>query len=82
MEEKKRIYSMYFEVIVSSKDKNKEEVKGMIEDQLDDMFGAENYTTVDIAELTQDEIIELETSVNGIREIDTITDERISDELG
>lgn len=37
---------MYVEILASGEDE--EAVRGVVEDELDDMFGAENYTTHDI----------------------------------
>ena len=53
---------MYVELIV--KGDSEGQVMGAIEDKLDEMFGAENYETHEIREMTEDEIIEYETGIN------------------
>lgn len=90
MTKSKKTFSVYIEIIATGD--NLETVRGVIEDQMDDMFGAENYKTHDVCELTEDEIIELETGVNDdfdeddcgecIDDIPPLEDEKASDELG
>lgn len=58
-----KVYCVYVEII--AKGDNEEQVKGGIEDALDESFGAENYTTFQVQELTLDEIIELENGFIG-----------------
>lgn len=53
---------MLVEFVIASEDK--ETAQGVVEDILDEQFGAENYSTFSINEMTEDQIIEHDTGIH------------------
>jgi len=90
--QEEKTFTVYVEIVATGKDKVS--VQGAVEDFLDDMFGAENYTTYDVQELGDDEhddtipddeaIHEMlgEETQKELDEADVLRDEQLSDELG
>lgn len=57
-----KVFTVYVEIF--ARGDSEAQIQGVIEDKLDEVFGAENYQTYEVRELTEDEIIELESGVN------------------
>ena len=91
-----KVFLVYVEIVARGSDK--ESVFDVVKDELDITFGEDNSTMYNIQEMTEDEIIELESGVNSnikeevvgvevdveseLDEMDIKRDDIISDELG
>ena len=79
----KKVFSVYVELLIKG-----DEIVSVSESSyqlLSETYGAENVNIIEVNELTEDEVIELETDIHNdtiLDEMDIKRDEEASDELG